>query len=106
MTVRISFERCNGCPRRQEACCEEVCPGDLFIRVDGKASVRTPEECWDCFACVKACPRNALWIELPFQISETRNRLLARITRMQCLWTLCDATGAVISTYKIQNRTE
>jgi len=74
--------------------------------VSGKATVRDPAECWDCFACVKACPRNALWIELPFQISEARNRLMARLTRKHIVWTLCDASGAVISTYIVQNRKE
>jgi len=106
MTVRIDYERCNGCGKRPEACCEEVCPGNLFHRIEGKTALRDPSDCWDCFACVKACPRAALAIELPFQISEARNRLTARIGHRHIIWTLCDSSGTAISTYTIQNKTE
>ena len=68
-------------PGDPEGCCEEICPGDLFYREQGKAVMREPSDCWDCCACVKACPRAALSIELPFQISEAKHRLTARIKK-------------------------
>ena len=42
MTVRIDVERCNGCGKRIEGFCEEICPGDLFYREHGKARLREP----------------------------------------------------------------
>ena len=106
MTVRIDLERCNGCGERSEGCCEEICPGDLFYREDGKARLREPSDCWDCFACVKACPREALCIELPFQISESRHRLSARIKSGHILWKMHDLHGKQINQCNIPNRVQ
>ena len=104
MTVRIDLDRCNGCGKRAEGCCEEICPGDLFFRQAGKAVLREPADCWDCFACVKACPREALSISLPFQISESRNCLTARVKGSHIEWKLMDRLGNLLETYKIKNR--
>jgi len=104
MTVRIDSERCNGCGKRSEGFCEEICPGDLFYRDQGKARLREPSDCWDCFSCVKACPREALCIELPFQISESRHRLSARIKPGHILWKMYDLQGKQINQCSIPNR--
>jgi adenylylsulfate reductase, subunit B len=104
MSVRIDLQACNGCGSRLESCCEEICPGDLFYRTGGKAALRDAADCWDCFACVKACPREALSVELPFQISEARNRLTARVRRDTILWKLCDRNGAALADFTIPVR--
>jgi adenylylsulfate reductase subunit B len=104
MSVRIDCRLCNGCPGKPEGCCEEICPGDLFYRDQGKAVMREPSDCWDCCSCAKACPRAALSIELPFQISESKNRLVARIKDTMILWKLLDRKGKTITTYKIPIR--
>ena len=104
MSVRIDYRLCNGCPGKPEGCCEEICPGDLFYRDQGKAVMREPSDCWDCCSCAKACPRAALSIELPFQISESKNRLVARIKDTMILWKLLDRKGKTITTYKIPIR--
>lgn len=45
-----------------------ICPHDL-MRLDKEGSVtghvmkaynQEPEQCWECYACVKICPRNAI----------------------------------------------
>ena len=104
MSVRIDYRLCNGCPGRTEGCCEEICPGDLFYRENGKAVLREPADCWDCCSCVKACPRAALSIELPFQISEAMHRLIARPRKNHMLWKLIERTGKVLTSYSIVNR--
>jgi adenylylsulfate reductase subunit B len=101
MPVHIDNKRCNGCPKRPEGLCEAICPGDLLYRKNGKAVIREPADCWDCFACVKACPCSALWIELPFQISETKVRLSARIKNNRAEWNLLDKKGTSIAVYTI-----
>jgi len=104
MTVRINSELCNGCGQRSEGFCEEICPGDLFYRENGKARLREPSDCWDCFACVKACPHEALCIELPYQISESRHQLSARIQSGHILWKMHDLQGRLINQCSIPNR--
>ena len=66
--------------------------------------MRGPSDCWDCCACVKACPRAALSIELPFQISEAKHRLTARIKKNTIVWKLLDRNGKTIAAYKIPLR--
>ena len=105
MTIHINHTLCNGCPDRPEGYCEEICPGDLFFRENGKAVLREPADCWDCYACVKACPCLALFGDLPFQISETRHRLTARIKDDHIVWTLMDRSGKALETYTIRNKT-
>ena len=104
MSVYIDTDICNGCLKRKEGCCEEVCPGDLFYRKGGKAVLREPADCWDCFACVKACPRSALSVELPFQISEEKHRLAARVKKNTIVWKLVDCGGSDIISFTILNR--
>jgi adenylylsulfate reductase subunit B len=106
MSVHINYRLCNGCPGRVEGCCEEVCPGDLYYRENGKAVLREPSDCWDCCACVKACPRSALSIALPFQISEAKHRLIARLRKNHILWKLVDRHGKTLVSYTIQNKTK
>ncbi|MCP4715910.1 MAG: adenylylsulfate reductase [Deltaproteobacteria bacterium] len=106
MTVLINHRLCNGCPDHDEGRCEEICPGDLFYRHEGQARLREPSDCWDCFSCVKACPRAALSIELPFQISEARLRLTARIKENHIVWKLRDHADKALLSYTIKNRQE
>ena len=61
-------------------------------------------ECQPCF--LKACPREALHVELPFQISEAKLRLTARIKKSTIEWKMLDSHGATINTCSIQNRAE
>jgi adenylylsulfate reductase subunit B len=104
MSVHIDIDVCNGCPKRSEGFCEEICPGDLFYREDSKAVLREPSDCWDCFACVKVCPRSALSVELPFQISEEKHRLTARVKKNTIVWKLIDFNGKEIVSFTIPNR--
>jgi adenylylsulfate reductase subunit B len=104
MTVHIDARLCNGCPDQEQGCCEEVCPGDLLYRESGRACLREPSDCWDCFACVKACPRAALFVELPFQISEARLRLSARQHDTHIDWTLRDYHNKLVTKYSITNK--
>ena len=106
MTVCIDINRCNGCVGRSESFCEEICPGDLFYIKDGKAVLREPTDCWDCFSCVKECPNEALSIELPFQISESRQRLTAVIKNNRIRWRVSDRNGNVLVKIDLTNRSK
>ncbi|HVA63609.1 MAG TPA: adenylyl-sulfate reductase subunit beta [Terriglobales bacterium] len=55
-------ERCDGCRGRAQVVCREICPADV-MQLDsarGQAVNIEPDLCWECYACVKACPANAL----------------------------------------------
>lgn len=79
---------CNGC-----GACEEICPGDLMVVRDGKASCRATRDCWDCMSCVKACPNQALEIRLPYQLGYYPAKLVPEVHDKEIVWTCTDING-------------
>ena len=61
-------EKCDGCKGGDKTACMYICPHDLMkLDMDGsdtghamKAYNQEPEQCWECYSCVKACPQNAI----------------------------------------------
>jgi len=95
MSIRIDKERCNGCGSAQEALCERICPGNLLFKgEDGKAAIRDGRDCWDCAACIKECPRQALQMYLPAQIGGRGSTLTARKKGCKIVWTSTKPDGS------------
>jgi adenylylsulfate reductase, subunit B len=95
MTVKVNLELCNACSEFDEPLCVKYCPGDLMA-IDndtGKAYIRNPEECWDCMACVKACPYQALETSLPYQLANYKATLKPRVYKDKIVWKLRDING-------------
>ncbi len=68
MPTYVRVDRCDGCAGREKPACMYICPHDLMrIDPDGsetghvsKAYNQEPDQCWECYACVKICPRHAV----------------------------------------------
>jgi adenylylsulfate reductase subunit B len=57
MPTFVYMTRCDGCGH-----CVDICPSDI-MHIDKKlrrASNIEPNMCWECYACVKACPQDAI----------------------------------------------
>ncbi|MDA8233470.1 MAG: 4Fe-4S binding protein [Clostridia bacterium] len=94
MSIKINETVCNGCGGAEESFCVRVCPGDLLkLSAGGKAAIRDPRDCWDCAACVKACPRQAIEMYLPAQIGGRGATLKAKTGRDKIIWTLKHPEG-------------
>lgn len=65
--IRVT-DSCVGC-----GVCESVCPSDSIHIVNGKA-VHTPGNCQTCLACVHACPRKAIGLNMPEKNPNARYR--------------------------------
>ena len=63
MPTFVYTDKCDGCQGRGEvAACMHICPHDL-MKLDTrrmKAYNQEPDQCWECQACVKACPHQAI----------------------------------------------
>ncbi len=88
---------CTGCPHTPEPPCARVCPCNLLYRGhDGKLACRDKTGCWDCAACVKACPNEALYLSLPPVIGGNGARLYGRAYRDHTAWRIQLSGGKVI----------
>ena len=95
MGIHIDQNLCNGCGfPEHETPCNIACPGDLiFMQSNGKAQVTCNADCWDCAACIKICPQQAIDIRLPFEITGKPGILKARAYRDKTIWTAKDKNG-------------
>ena len=55
-------EKCDGCKALDKTACQYVCPNDLMVlnKETEKAYNQEPEQCWECYCCVKICPTQAV----------------------------------------------
>ncbi len=68
MPTYVRTDKCDGCKGQDQGACMHICPHDLMrLDLDGaetghamKAYNQEPEQCWECYACVKVCPHNAI----------------------------------------------
>jgi adenylylsulfate reductase subunit B len=88
MPPMIVTQRCIGC-----GACETVCPGDLMQVKEGSAFCRSRRDCWDCMACVKACPARALEIRIPYQLGYYPAKLVPELKEKEIRWTVTDING-------------
>jgi len=94
MSVRINKLSCNGCGDMVEPRCVRVCPGDLLYKdMSGQCNIREPRDCWDCAACVKECPRQAIEMFLPVQIGGRGSTLQAKTGPGRIIWQLTKPDG-------------
>ena len=68
MPTFVRTEKCDGCKGQDSTACMYICPHDLMkLDKDGsdtghamKSYNQEPEQCWECYSCVKICPQNAI----------------------------------------------
>lgn len=72
-----------------------VCPGDLLYKNNqNKCQIRDKRDCWDCAACVKECPRQAIEMYLPPQLGGRGAALKAKTNGGSINWTLVKPDGS------------
>ena len=62
MPPTVNREKCCQCGH-----CVQICPLNVLYQAEqkGDVTVRYPEECWHCRACVIDCPNQALTMRYP-----------------------------------------
>ena len=68
MPIFVRTDQCDGCKGQGKITCVYICPHDLMkLDKNGaetgwamKAFNQEPEQCWECYACVKSCPQQAI----------------------------------------------
>ncbi len=68
MPTYVRTDLCDGCEGQDDIACMHICPHDLMrLDRDGsetghamKSYNQEPEQCWECYSCVKICPQKAI----------------------------------------------
>jgi len=62
MPSYVLQEKCDGCKGGDKTACMYICPNDLMVLEPNemKAYNQEPDQCWECFSCVKICPTQAI----------------------------------------------
>ncbi len=81
MSIAIEKDKCVGC-----GLCTEACPGNLLKLREGKAHIRDVRDCWGCTACVKECPRQAIYYYLAADLGGSGGRLYAQNNDKEIKW--------------------
>jgi ferredoxin len=58
VTLTLFTAKCTGC-----GICVDVCPREVIIMREGKASIISRDNCIECGACSKNCPFKALTVK-------------------------------------------
>ena len=87
MGIHVDENACNRCGTAEEPMCVRDCPGDLmFIKANDKAAIVDNRECWDCAACVKVCPTQAIQMRLTPSLAATGVELTGRALKHKTVW--------------------
>ncbi len=80
MPVIVNPNVCDGCGNSTQPPCVRMCPGDLIVknRATNKAFLKY-DDCWDCLACVKACPEEAIVFRLSYQLGFPNASLIPHV---------------------------
>lgn len=101
MSAVLDEKLCNGCGKLSEPPCVKICPGNLLYKEDKKIKIRDVFDCWDCAACVKHCPRGALYLQLPVAIGGKGAKLRGKAIKNKTLWEVQYPSGRT-ETYSIR----
>jgi len=58
----VNPEKCDGCKAVDKTACQYICPNNLMVldpKIE-KAYNQEPDQCWECYCCVKICPTQAI----------------------------------------------
>jgi adenylylsulfate reductase subunit B len=62
MPTFVNPDKCDGCKALDRPACVHICPNDLMAldKDLGKSYNQEPDQCWECYSCVKVCPQTAI----------------------------------------------
>lgn len=102
----VITEKCDGCLGQDKTACMYICPHDLMAMKAGqqKAWNQEPEQCWECYSCVKICPQQAIEIRCYADFAPLGGSVIPMMGSDTIMWTIKFRNGNV-KRFKFPNRT-
>jgi adenylylsulfate reductase subunit B len=108
----VIVEKCDGCKALDKTACQYICPNDLMVlepeaRADGqkKAYNQEPEQCWECYNCVKICPQQAIEVRHYADIMPLGSSTIPLRGSDNIMWTIKFRDQKTIKRFKFPIRT-
>jgi adenylylsulfate reductase subunit B len=97
MPTFVHTDKCDGCKDSDVAACMYICPHDLMALDPErmKAFNQEPEQCWECQACVKACPNHAVEVRAYQDVVPMGGAVIPVRTDQTITWTIKFRDGEI-----------
>ena len=100
-------EKCDGCKALDRTACQYICPNDLMVLDHElmKAYNQEPEQCWECYNCVKICPTQAIEVRHYADIMPLGSSTFPLRGTDNIMWTIKFRNQKTIKRFKFPTRT-
>ena len=102
----VITEKCDGCMGQDKTACMYICPHDLMALTSDthKGINQEPEQCWECYNCVKICPQQAIEIRCYADLAPLGGSVIPMMGSDTIMWTVKFRNGH-LKRFKFPNRT-
>ena len=102
----VITEKCDSCQGQDKTACMYICPHDLMtLNKDTRKAVnQEPEQCWECYSCVKICPQQAIEIRCYADFAPLGGSVIPLPGSDSIMWTVKFRNGT-IKRFKFPTRT-
>ena len=102
----VISEKCDGCKGGDKTACMYICPNDLMVLEPNsmKAYNQEPDQCWECFSCVKICPTQAIEVRGYSDFVPLGSSIMPMMGTEDVMWT-CKFRNGLIKRFKFPIRT-
>ena len=100
----VISEKCDGCKGGDKTACIYICPNDLMVLDpdEMKAYNQEPDQCWECFSCVKICPTQAIEVRGYADFVPLGSSVMPMLGTEDVMWT-CKFRNGLIKRFKFPN---
>lgn len=93
----VIAEKCDGCKAQDKTACQYICPNDLMTlnRDTMKATNQEPEQCWECYNCVKICPQQAIEVRAYQDFAPLGGNVIPMRGSDSIMWTVKFRNGSL-----------